>query len=86
MRIWKNNTGKALTLDTQRIISYGLKGSADIIGIIKPGTFLAIEVKSGDAKQTSQQKNFAKMVTDLGGIYILARSVQDVHAALPQFF
>lgn len=78
IRIWKNQTGKARSIDGKRIISFGLKGSADIIGIIKPGKFLAIEVKSGQAKQSKEQIAFAKMVTNMGGVYILARELSDI--------
>jgi hypothetical protein len=69
--------------DEDRMISYGLKGSADILGIIKPsGKFLAVEIKSGQASQTAQQKAFEKMITDFGGVYILARSADDALRAL----
>jgi len=65
-------------MDTCRVISFGLKGSSDIIGIIKPGKFLAIEVKTGAAVQSKQQLAFAKMVTIMGGVYILAKSIDDI--------
>jgi hypothetical protein len=71
--------------DSDRIISFGLKGSADIIGIIKPhGRFLAIEVKTGAAKQTAEQLAFEKMVIKFGGVYIVARSVDDVLKAISE--
>lgn len=75
IRLWKNVVG----FDQFRSIKYGLKGSADILGIVAPeGKFLAIEVKTGHAKQSKDQQAFQAMVEKMGGIFILARSVIDV--------
>lgn len=62
------------------MISYGLKGSADIIGLLNTGRFLAVEVKTGMARQTKEQKAFQQMIDKLGGLYIVARSTLDVAA------
>jgi hypothetical protein len=81
LRIWKNATGVAE--QDGRKIRFGLKGSADILGIIGgQGKFLAIEVKTGRGRQTKEQKAFQKMIENHGGLYILARSVEDVKKAL----
>lgn len=59
-------------------VNFGLKGSGDLLGIIGPsGKLLVIEVKTETGRQSTQQKNFEKMIKDLGGIYILARSEKD---------
>jgi len=77
LTIWKNATGMAFRGET--CIKFGLKGSADILGIMKPyGRFIAIECKSGKAQQSAQQKAFQKMIIDFGGVYIVARSIEDV--------
>lgn len=79
VRVWRNETGKARTLDGARIISYGLKGSADIMGLIGPdGRLLCVECKVGRDQQRIEQQRFQEMVERLGGLYILARSVEDV--------
>lgn len=76
IRVWKNATGA--TKIKGQVIKFGLKGSADILGIIKPGgRLLAIECKTGQAIQSKYQKNFENMIADFGGIYLVARSVQD---------
>lgn len=57
-----------------RPVNFGLAGSGDIAGIIAPaGIMIYIETKYGRYKQTEQQKRFAKMIQDMGGIYIVAR-------------
>ncbi len=82
LRVWRNNTG-ALTDQRGQLITYGLKGSADILGLIAPdGRFLAIEVKNERGKQSPAQIAFGEMVEKMGGIYILARSVEDVYRGL----
>ena len=82
MRIWRNNTG-ALRDERGHLVRFGLQGSADILGIMAPhGRLLAIEVKAGAGRQSEQQVRFQEMVTNHGGLYILARSVEDVAAVL----
>lgn len=71
IRIWKNNTGKAVSFDLKRIVNYGFKGSADITGISDKGIRIEIEIKTGKAVQSTSQKSFMKMITERGGIYLL---------------
>lgn len=46
------------------------------------GRFLAIEVKTGRAVQTVEQQTYQRIVEMMGGLYVLARSVEDVAEAL----
>lgn len=79
-RVWKNNTG-ALKVEN-RYIQYGLKGSADILGVRHDGKFIAIEIKVGKDRQSEDQKNFEKMILSMNGIYVLAKSVNDAVAGI----
>jgi hypothetical protein len=74
--VWRQDTGAAYRND--RLIRYGLIGSADISGILIGGKRLEIECKTGRAVQTEGQINFQKMIMKMGGIYILARDVISV--------
>lgn len=85
LRIWKNDVGVGRSLNGDRVLRWGLKGSSDIIGIGFGGKFIAIEVKTGKAKQSEQQKNFQNMINKMGGVYILARSIEDVMTGLNKF-
>lgn len=86
VRVWRNETGTARTMSGNRVISYGLEGSSDILGILGPsGRLLCIECKLGKDKQRDKQKNFERMVVERGGIYILARRAQDVFDVLDSF-
>ncbi len=82
MRLWRANSGVAKFEDErtgkERQVRFGIPGQADLSGIVEDGVRLEIEVKSKTGKQTIAQKNFQNMIDDFGGIYILARSVQDV--------
>lgn len=74
-KCWSQPTGAAYR-DGQ-LIHYGIKGAADISGITIDGRRLEVEVKTGKAVQQQNQKRFEAMITDMGGIYFVARSVDD---------
>lgn len=77
-RIWRNNTGVGRSLSGDRVIRFGLVGSADLLGILRGGRFLAVEVKTKRGRQSEPQRNFQRMIESMGGIYVLARDVQTV--------
>lgn len=77
---WANNTGAVKT--ENRYIRFGLKGSPDILCLTEKGEFVAIEVKTGNAVQNRSQKNFEKAVQKRGGLYIVARSLEDIECLL----
>lgn len=78
-RVWKNATGTARAIDNEdRIISFGLPGSSDILGILRNGRFLAIECKTGNVRQSKKQKSFQKMIESFGGLYLIVRPETDI--------
>lgn len=81
-RIWPNNSGVGRGLNHDGVIHFGLKGSADILGIVCGGFFLAIEVKTGGARQTKQQLAFEEMIGGFGGYYLVVHSGEDAKAKL----
>lgn len=65
-----------------RTIRYGLGvGSADLIACVS-GRFVALEVKTGDAKLTEDQEVWGEALRMVGGIYREVRSVEDALAAV----
>lgn len=64
---WRNNSGVAK--EGKRFIRFGLPGSADFIGLLQNGRFVAIEFKMPGGKQSLHQKEFEKMILDKKGIY-----------------
>ena len=65
----------------KRHYKWQLNGVADIIGIYNQRP-LAIEVKSEKGRMSTAQKEFARNWQESGGIFILARSIEDVEAGL----
>lgn len=78
------NTGVAVPLNGTRPVRYGVNGQADISGILMgKGTRLEIECKAEKSGyQSKVQKAYQRGIERFGGVYILARSVDDVWAAL----
>ena len=73
---WRNNTG-AVNIGS-RFVKYGKKGSADIIGMLKDGRFLAIECKSDTGVQSPAQKLFQMQVEKNNGLYCLVTSAAEL--------
>ena len=80
MRLWRANTG--VVRIGHRVVRFGVPGQADLTGILPDGRRLEIEAKSPDGRQTEEQRNFQRMIERFGGVYVLARSVEDVACAL----
>lgn len=76
-RLFRNNVGTLQDIRGQ-YVRYGLCiGSADLIGWLHGGRFLAVEVKRPGGKPTKEQAAFLAAVNASGGLGILARSVED---------
>lgn len=85
-RCWPQETGKGRALNNpQHIIAFGVKGGADISGVLAPlGRRVELEAKTGNARQNNNQKAFQKMITRFGGIYMVvhAQRAADIDAAV----
>ena len=84
--IYNSPTGAGRSLTGNFVVRYGFPGLADISGfkkiIVTPemvGTEIAqavfIEVKTGNATLSKEQKSFKNKVESLGGLFIEARSL-----------
>src|SRR3990167_4027827 len=82
---WRNNSGAmsgTSSTGKKRFFHFGMQGSADIIGVLPGGQFLAIECKSAKGKLSQAQELFRDAVQRNGGLWILARDLRDVIAGL----
>jgi len=72
--------------DVTGILPVGLKficPHCDTLLLAPPvGRRLEIEVKSPTGRQTAEQRAYQAMIERFGGLYVLARSVDDVQAAI----
>ena len=64
-----------------RFVTFGIPGQPDIFAIIR-GRFVGIEVKTATGRQSKDQQNWQRNCERAGGLYILARSVDDVRVML----
>jgi hypothetical protein len=79
--LFRINVGKFRPLNgpQDRVITTAPPGTPDLLGVLGPnGRALAIEVKDAKGKQRPEQVAFQKAWEARGGLYILARSVDDV--------
>lgn len=79
--VWRNNTGmhRATYGGKERFIRFGKNGSSDIVGAQRgTGRFVAVEVKRHGNKPTPDQVWFIESVKAIGGIAVVAFSVDDV--------
>jgi len=81
LRLWRMNTGVAFAADGHPV-RFGVPGQADITGILADGRRLEIEVKSATGRPTKHQENYRRMIESMGGVYILARSVEDARGGI----
>lgn len=83
VRIARVNTGAAKVGNPPRLVRFGVPGTADICGLIAPtGRLLMIECKSATGQLRAAQEVMQRVVEAFGGLFIVARSLADVDAAL----
>jgi hypothetical protein len=74
---WSNPSG-AVRIRPGKFISFGLKGSSDILGLLPGGRFLAVECKAEHGRLSPEQRQFLADVKALGGLVIVANFWQDI--------
>jgi hypothetical protein len=77
---WRNNTG--VSRSGGRYVRFGIAGQGDITGLLRGGRRLEIEVKTAKGKVSPEQVAFGESITSKGGLYIVARCVEDALAAI----
>ena len=65
----------------KHFVKFGSPGSPDIF-VLHKGKFYGIEVKDHAGKQSTEQIEFQYWMEKNGGVYILARSLEDVEGVL----
>ena len=78
---WRNNSG-ALKDRNGRVVRYGLKGSADIIGILPDGRFLSVECKRPGGKIRPEQIDFMNTINSNNGVACIVHSPDELLKAL----
>ena len=73
---WRQNSG-AFKTDAGGFYRIGIVGAPDIFILIQ-GIIYACEVKNEKGKQSESQKAFQQGFEKAGGIYFIARTLEDV--------
>jgi hypothetical protein len=76
--VYRANNGGWYDKHGRFIRAHEIKGVPDLEGCTKDGKFLGVECKSKAGKQTPEQKAFGEAVARRGGVYVVARSVEDL--------
>jgi VRR-NUC domain len=76
----RQNTGAAKV--GERFIRFGWRGCSDLIGMLKNGRLLAVEVKAPGGRLRPEQGEFLSLVRRFGGVAFMARDCRDVSREL----
>lgn len=76
----RQNTGAAKV--GKRFIRFGWRGCSDLIGMLKDGRLLAVEVKAPSGKLRAEQAEFLSLVRRFGGVAFVARNAANVISEL----
>jgi hypothetical protein len=81
IKAWNNPSG-AVRIVPDRWLHFGKKGSADILGILPGGRFLAVECKAPDGRLSPEQREFLADIKALGGLAVMVRGWKELDQAL----
>jgi hypothetical protein len=83
---WRQNSGTFQERNRDGSVRYiranTAKGMSDIMGVMKDGRTLAIEVKSATGRMRPGQEEFLATIRQAGGVAGVCRSVEDAQALL----
>jgi len=86
VQCWRQNSGTFQERNrdgsTRYIRANTAKGMSDIMGVLKDGRTLAIEVKSATGRMRPGQEEFLATIRQAGGVAGVCRSVEDAQALL----
>ena len=85
-QVWRQNSGTFQERNRDGSVRYiranTQRGMSDIMGILKDGRTLAIEVKSRTGRMRPGQEEFLQTIRQAGGVAGVCRSVDDAVALL----
>ena len=79
--VWNNPTG-CVRIAPDRWLHFGKKGSADILGCLPDGKFLAVEVKSDHGRLSPEQSVFLEQIRGRGGLAVVVKGWQELDNVL----
>lgn len=82
---WIERQNSGAYKDGDRFIRFGWPGCSDIIGQLRDGRFLAVEVKAERGRLSEGQRIFLDRVAAAGGVAFVARNGEEVVAGFGEF-
>ena len=84
---WRNNTGAFAGeyAGKKRFIRFGAKGSADILGCLPGGRFLAIECKAPGKPLSDHQFRWLQRVATEGGVAMMVDDLDEAIERIDEF-
>jgi hypothetical protein len=79
---WCERMNSGVAKVGNRYIRFGWTGCSDLLGMLRDGRILAVEVKSPSGKLRPAQAVFLDRVKAAGGVGFMARDLRDVHRCL----
>ena len=76
----RQNTGSARI--GGRFVRFGWLGCSDVLGMLRDGRFLAVEVKAPKGTLRTEQAVFLERINGAGGVDFMARDLRDVRREL----
>ena len=68
-----------------RFVRFGFKGCPDVLGQLRDGRLLGVEVKAQAGRLRPEQAVFLERIRGAGGVAFVARDLRDVLRELNQF-
>lgn len=80
--VWCERMNSGAAKVGNRFIRFGFKGCPDVLGQLRDGRLLGVEVKSPTGKLRPEQSFFLERIRGAGGVSFVARDCRDVLQAL----
>ena len=82
--VWCERMNSGAAKVGNRFIRFGFKGCPDVLGQLRDGRLLGVEVKAPKGKLRTEQAFFLARINTAGGIGFVARDCRDVIRELNQ--
>ena len=81
---WCERLNSGATRIGTRWVKFGFVGCPDVLGQLRDGRLLGVEVKAPKGKLRPEQAVFLERINGAGGVAFVARDLRDVHHELNQ--
>lgn len=81
---WAERMNSGAARVGNRFIRFGFTGCPDVLGQLRDGRLLGVEVKAAKGRLRPEQSVFLERINQSGGVAFVARDCRDVHRELSQ--